>query len=181
MKEKNILILEKRGCNFSNDDEEMKKYSDVGNYRVYSHCIGINNISYHLEFSRGYQFELNKRGKMKRIHGHKLIIETQYDTDKGSYRNLEIEKNIYNNKYNYTLENIKSIINNISDNKIEDILIFDNIYNKINYIAESKERNILKDCILTKLLENNENYRAIKFIDSNNNYFIYDLNNNKII
>ena len=118
---------------------------------------------------------------MKRIHGHKLIIETQYDTDKGSYRNLEIEKNIYNNKYNYTLENIKSIINNISDNKIEDILIFDNIYNKINYIAESKERNILKDCILTKLLENNENYRAIKFIDSNNNYFIYDLNNNKII
>lgn len=98
----------KRGCDFFEDDEKLKKYSDVGNYRVYSHCVGINGINYHLEFQRGFKNEINNLG---------------------GYR----------------------------------------------------EKNILSNCILTQLIQDDNNYEVIRFIDNNKNYFDYEAKSKRIV
>lgn len=178
---KNVLILEKRGCDFFEDDEELKKYSDVGNYRVYSHCVGINGVSYHLEFQRGFKNEITKGGKIKHIHDHKLFIDTQYDTERMSYRDLKIEKELNNADFTYCLSDIKKVVNKIADNKIDDILIFNNIYNEINSLGGYREKNILSNCILTQLIQDDNNYEVIRFIDNNENYFDYEAKSKRIV
>lgn len=116
------LLLEKRGCDFFND-EDIQKYSDVGNYRVglYNYSItGKDGVNYTIEFTRGYKFRFhNKRTgaplkKAIREHAHALCIDTQYTTAAGCYRNLDLENEIYSMNLNYTKADILKAVNHIS-------------------------------------------------------------------
>lgn len=188
-KEINVLLLEKRGCNFWGDDEEMKKYSDVGNYRVFCKGLQIKGITTYIDFSRGYkrEFQKDKNGNIKgykNIHQHRLSTEIYQYIKNGTYYqcfgNCKLEKQIQDFNYNYTLEEIKKAVNKINDFKIEKIFIFDNIYNKIEAIAGYREKIILEYCHKITLLQNDNNYQVFRFYGEDNNYFDYEVKSNRI-
>lgn len=128
-----ILYLEKRGCNFFNDDN-IKTVSDVGNYRVCTpdECIiGKDGNKYLLEFSNWdkyrYRTENKRTGKPLKNPVRELIMadavytDTQYTANNGlCYCNLKLEKKINSVDRLYTLESILQIVNEISkDNYIK--------------------------------------------------------------
>ena len=60
-----ILYLEKRGCDFWNDDE-LNKLSDVGDYRVCTteaNIIGENGKIYFLEFTGSSRYKYRTENK----------------------------------------------------------------------------------------------------------------------
>lgn len=136
----NTLILEKRGCDFYRD--EYKNYSDIGNHRVgvYDYTVaGKDGRNYIVEFTmndhRVYR-TTNKRtgaplkhGKVDIVKRNALYLDTQYEEIKpgekwaGCYRNLEIEKNIYNMHLDFTKAGILEAVNTISKDKYKDIKI----------------------------------------------------------
>lgn len=188
-KEINILLLEKRGCNFWKNDEEMNKYSDVGNYRVFCKGLKIKGITTYIDFSRGYKriFKKDKKGNIKgyeNIHQHRLVSELYQYRNNGKYYkcfgNCKIESQIQNFNYDYTLENIKKAINKINDFKIEKIFIFDNIYNKIENLAGYREKTILECCNKITLIQDDNNYQVFRFYGENEQYFDYEVKSNRI-
>ncbi|MCI8654509.1 MAG: hypothetical protein HFJ48_01345 [Clostridia bacterium] len=188
-KEINILLLEKRGCDFWKDDEEMNKYSDIGNYRVFCKGLKIKGITTYIDFGRTYkrEFKKDKNGNVKgykNIHQHLLKADTYqhiYDKDLKYYqcfRNCEIEKETY--KYSYTLDSILKYVNKINDFKIEKVLIFDNIYNKIEDIAGYREKAILECCNKIALVQDDNNYQVFRFYGEDEQYFDYEVKSNRI-
>lgn len=188
-KEINILLLEKRGCDFWKDDEEMQKYSDVGNYRVFCKGLQIKSITTYIDFSRGYKtnFKKNKNGNITGYaheHNHKLIsniYQKKMQNDYiNSFGNIELEKQISNFNYNYTQENILKTVNKINDFKIDKIYIFNNIYNEIEEIAGYREKAILEYCHKITLIQDDEHYQVFRFYGKNNNYFEYETKSKRI-
>ncbi len=188
-KEIAVLLLEKRGCNFWNDDEEMQKYSDVGNYRVFCKGLQVKKNTTYIDFSRGFKriFKKDENGNItdyKNIHHHRLSAEIYQYIKKGTYYNCfgncRLEKKIQNFNYNYTLKEILKAVNKINDFKIEEIFIFDNIYNKIENIAGYREKTILECCNKITLIQNDNNYQVFRFYNENNEYFEYETKNNRI-
>lgn len=134
------ITLEKRGCDFWNDDQN-SKLSDVGNYRVgiydYSiHCI--NGRNYILEFSQGTRYHYrttNKRtgkplkhGIMELINPNSLHLGTEFERlepngFKSSWRDSKLEEVIYNMNLSYTKADILRVINMISETKFDSIKI----------------------------------------------------------
>ncbi|MFQ9218273.1 hypothetical protein [Sellimonas intestinalis] len=128
-----ILYLEKRGCDFLNNDYDVKVLSDVGNYRVgiYDYFIhGKNGRNYILNFG-GYdkkdmeRYDKNgkelKLPKTKVIQKNALHIDTQYEDENGIYRDLELEENLRNRSYAYTLADILKCVNEISEEQYTEI------------------------------------------------------------
>lgn len=121
------LYLEKRGCDFFND-EPATSISNVGNYRVgsYDYSIhGKDGKDYIMEFSlwrnRSIKRYTNKRtGKPLKhpitevINPFALNVKTMYDADGLSYGNSKLESVISERNYTYTLENIMTVVNEIS-------------------------------------------------------------------
>ena len=117
-----ILVLEKRGCNYADlKDVEKMKISDVRNYRVgiYDYSIrGKDGRNYILEFG-GYEKKKvveTKTGKKKIVTDYinALHIDTQYEDEKGCWRNLELEKRLQEMRFTYNLEDILKCVNEIS-------------------------------------------------------------------
>ena len=121
-----ILYLEKRGCDFWKDDK-LCILSDVGNYRVgsYDYSIkGKDGRDYILEFGHFDKYTYRKTNKRtnkplkKEVREltleNALHIDTQFECEEGTFRNLKLETQIYNRNYTYTLENILNVVNEIS-------------------------------------------------------------------
>lgn len=190
MKEINILLLEKRGCNFWDDDEEMRKYSDIGNYRVFCKGLQVHKMPLYIDFSRGYKrvFIKDKNGNIKDykdLHHHLLSASVYQKELKGTYintfGNLKIEKQINNSEYLYTKEDILKAVNKINDFKIDKIYVFDNIYNKIEDIAGYREKAILEYCNRITLIQDDEKYQVFRFYKENNVFFEYEVKSNRIV
>lgn len=131
------LTLEKRGCDFWKD-AEIRNFSDIGNYRVgiYSYCIeGKDGITYLMEFTQSAHY--NHRTTHKRtgkelkkpiretIIEYGLFVNTQYENEKGCWRNSKLEREIFDMHLPYTKEGILKAVNYISKDNYTDIVITD--------------------------------------------------------
>lgn len=116
------LFIEKRGCDFWKDDQEMKKFSDLTNYRIVFRFTGKDGINYFGEAIRGScaRFTNKRTGKpLKkpiREHNHKLYLSLQYEKDGMSYG-----KHPSTDGLNYCKADLLKIINNLSCDKFTDI------------------------------------------------------------
>lgn len=116
------LFIEKRGCDFWKDDQEMKKSSDLENYRLFFRFTGKDGIKYIVEAGAGccYRFNNKRTGKpLKkpiREHNHKLYLSLQYEKDGMSYG-----KHPSTDGLNYCKADLLKIINNLSCYKFTDI------------------------------------------------------------
>lgn len=129
------LYLEKRGCDFW-DDETVE--SDIKNYRVCTHgedIHGKDGRAYFLEFSL-WRDRKNARTKhkitgkpLKHIHydiinSKGLAIGTQYtDTNGMSWRNVELERELNKENYSYNTADILKAVNRISTEQYDKIVI----------------------------------------------------------
>ena len=131
----NIIKLEARGCNFWKDDK-INDFSDVGNYRVgvYNYDIkGKDGNNYILSFGRcdhyNYRTTHKRTGKPLKHAIREIIIEnglhidTQYENERGCWRNCKLESDIYNMHLPYTKAGILKAINYISAIPYDDIEI----------------------------------------------------------
>lgn len=120
------LYLEKRGCNFWNDDR-INNISDVGNYRVgsYDYSIkGKDGNNYVLEFTNWDRYtyrKINKRtGKPLKQKVKEILllsalhIDTEFENERGAWANLKLESKLHKKPMLYTLENILNVVNEIS-------------------------------------------------------------------
>lgn len=115
----NVLYLEKRGCDFWSDDE-INQVSDLQNYRLFCDGMELKDgkiIKFDVSAGARYDFTNNKKPKL--LNMYKLYFDTFYEDEKGSWRLLEIEKELHkdSNNYNYNSVDLLKAINTIS--KIE--------------------------------------------------------------
>lgn len=130
---KKILYLEKRGCDFWDNDQESRSMSDVGNYRVgsYDYSIhGKDGKDYILEFGKTDRKEYVthakngrelKHPKWKIVQKNALCIDTQFENSEGAWRNSDLEKQLREKKYSYTLTDILKCVNEISTDTYTEI------------------------------------------------------------
>ena len=123
----NILYLEKRGCDISGNDD-LSKYSDVGNYRVCTtgyNIAGKDGNNYYIEFSRcdKRRFKNKRTGApLKKYiieHSHKLHVSTAFqkmsdDNFLMTYGNINLDSICYELELDYTLKDILTAVNLIS-------------------------------------------------------------------
>lgn len=109
------LIFTARGCDFQNRQE-----SDVNNYRIVTSIIDKKDRVLYVEFSRGCRFRFNNMRTGKPLKKPTLVTEwalhigTQFDDDRGSWRDLNLEKEIRKAELSYTKADILKAINMIS-------------------------------------------------------------------
>lgn len=137
----NILVLDGRGCNFCHDDE-IRKTSDVGNYRVCTmdeNIKGKNGKTYFLEFTRADARTVRTTNKrtgqplkkpiVEIVLKNALYVRTQFSRIENgwtlAFADLETEK-----RYNateaarpYTKRNILDVVNEISADHFDDVAI----------------------------------------------------------
>ena len=128
----NVLLFEKRGCDFWGDDSRVPE-SDIGNYRIVAHNVKMNGREYIIEVTSYYkpQWRLYyKRDNTKELQkpvleGYKqtMYFRTQYDTENGSFGDIQLEIKLNNPYLPYTRKNILDTINKYSDIKYNDIKI----------------------------------------------------------
>ena len=131
--ENNVLYLRCRGCYFWENDE-INKFSDVGNYRVCTsdYIPAKNGRSYFLEFSNYDRRETRtthkitgkplKHPKTEITVKYALHVWTQFENDKGSWGDITLEKSIHDKKLTYTIKNILSVVNEISVKQYDKIV-----------------------------------------------------------
>ena len=159
MREKTILLLEKRGCDFNKNDS-ICNFSDLQNYRLVARGWQPKGKkeAYILSICRSYRIRTthknNSEKKLKKYvteHELELWIETQYENENGSWKNIKLEnemyKIIYDNDYKFTSNDLLKGLNQYGRYKISHIVILDNIYNKIEMISGYREKNILYNFI----------------------------------
>lgn len=191
-----ILFLECRGCYF-NDNDITVIASDVGNYRVCTteYIPFKNGRDYFLEFTRCQHRNIRKHhktsGKLLKHYITEIITEnglhigTQFENEKGAWRDSQLESDIFNKHLEYTKQNILNVVNEystikyskivlISSNKILDRLT------KIYKIGGWREKNILDNLVEIKTKQYNPNYWVFTFYDNNNNLFDYEYYSNRI-
>lgn len=126
------LYLVKMGMDFSHD-LELQKLSDVNSHSVRTQgCVieGKDGNTYFLEFATYTKMQTrttSKRGNklLKKpvrevVLKNALHVNTQFDNTQGSFRNINLEKEIHDKNYTYTIENILNVANYISkDNYTE--------------------------------------------------------------
>lgn len=193
MNEKTILLLEKRGCDFSKNDT-ICKISDLQNYRLFAKGWQPKGKkeAYLLSFGRGYRIRTTYKNKPEKKlkkyvteHQVALRIETQFDDEKGSWRNIELEtemcRTIYNNDYKFTSSDLLKVLNQYGKYKIDHIIILKNIYSEIETKAGYREKSILNNCIRTTETMVTPEHHVIKFYDTQLNFFEYDITTGKIV
>lgn len=121
------LILERRGCDFW-PGETRTAGSDIGNFRVCTPAgvlvPGKDGRSYILEFTHWERYRYRTTHKRtgaplkhpvkELVNINALHIDTQYDDDRGSWRNLELEQEIHAAGLDYTRAGILAAVNMIA-------------------------------------------------------------------
>ena len=120
------LYLEKRGCDFWKDDE-IRKVSNVENYRVGSYenrIKGKDGNDYILEFTNLDRYTYRTTNKrtgepLKKevrevVMLHSLHIDTEFENERGCWTNCALERKLHEKPRLYTLENILEVVNEIS-------------------------------------------------------------------
>lgn len=189
--EKTILLLEKRGCDFflnskDKEDQELFARSDLQNYRLF-----FRGVQYKRNLTKGEKKSslllgdlqhcyLDRTGKKwKKYYG--LYLDLSFEDSKGTWRPLDLEKQILDKKYIYHSEDVIKAFNDFSKYKINKIIITDNVYNEIEKQYGYREKEILENCKKTTEVMNTKDHHVIKFYDLKNNYFLYDLKTNTIV
>lgn len=184
----NVLVLEKRGCDFWKDDKEIQEFSDLENYRVFCKGLSVNGKILFIDFMRGHKIE-----KKKTVHHHKLSMYTYliepYDENlcienPQQWGFTEIEEKTKD--YDYTQKDILKFINSINDFKIEQIYIFDSFYNRIRSIAGYRENTILNLCNKIQLIMDTPDHKVFRLWSpatskTEERYFDYDYITNTIV
>lgn len=128
--EKKILKMRKMGCDFF--ENEYPK-SDIGNNRVrVVEDIELKDGRYmFFEFMVWKKYILRYHNKktglplkkpiMELFNNTALAIETQYENEKGCYRDSTIEKTVYSLGFDYKKSSILTIINMFSKKQYTDI------------------------------------------------------------
>ena len=139
------LFLEKRGCDFSSRDD-LQNFSDCENYRICGYIVDKYGRNLFVEFSRGYKYRWNnkrtgaplKHGPI-REHDHALSLNTQYDNFNGSWRDLELEKQVHTLDLNYTTTDILKAVDILAGpGEYTSIIICDrlpDLFNKTAWIT----------------------------------------------
>lgn len=125
-----VLTLENRGCDFWTDN----KFSDVGNYRVgvYTYSVkGKDGKLYIVEFTQGPHYNYRtthkvtgkalKKAIRETIIEHGFFIDTQYENEKGCWRNSKLEREIWEMHLPYTIDGILKAVNYISAEKYDSV------------------------------------------------------------
>ena len=193
----NVLFLECRGCYFWRDDK-LNSMSDVGNYRVCTYDINIkakDGNTYFLEFGSYDRRETRtthkrtgkplKHLKYEIVLENALHIDTEYENERGCWRNCKLEKTIHDKKLTYSKANILKVVNEISTTEYKHIILVSHkkIISKLDFIYNIggyRERAILDDLTEVKTKEYNKDYWIFTFYDSLGNTFDFEYNSNRI-
>ena len=131
------LTLVKMGCDFWNDDR-INQLSDCENYRIETRrdlVKGKDGNEYFLSFG-GYDKRrtryTNKRTGAPLKHPvdevaleNALHIDTEFDNENGSWRNIRLESDLRNMNLTYTKADILRAVNYISADNYTEIEIVD--------------------------------------------------------
>lgn len=187
MKEKTIILLEKRGCDFSLTKDNYPSYIDLTNHRYFTKGLYINKKCVGFEITSGYMWKRTlkngrKLKKPKVLHNYKLWAQSYYEDEKGMcWTLLDVDKEINNQDLLYTKLNLINAINKLNKYKIDDVLIVNSIYNKIEDQAGYREKAVLNNCCrITETMKNKEHH-VIKFYNTEGYSFTYDIITNKIV
>lgn len=186
------ILLERRGCNFW-DDEPIQKVSDFDNYRYFIHNLitykkyQINDFEkMHGEITRGTApntshvgAETKQKIKERIKEGKRLdmlMTFSDYQYDKkgmcwGHFHKFYDLLDYY--KSEYTTKFFLQFINKISKIKYKNVLIINNlsdIENKLGY----REETIYNDLAYLIKFETDETHDAYYFYDTKGSYFIFD-------
>lgn len=192
---KNVLFLEKRGCNFTSNETCS---SDVKNYRVCTHgetIPGKDGNMYFLEFSlwrdrKKVRYTHKITGKPLKhpvfdiINRYGIHVNTEFTNDRGSWANLALEKNIHDKNYNYTVSDILKIVNEISREPFDRVIFADSeaiqAIPHILKLAGYREKNIIDNLNSVDLMRADKDYIVYRFNDVNGNYFEYEKRSGRI-
>lgn len=129
------LYLEKRGCNFW-DDETVE--SDIKNYRICTHGEDIHGKDGNMYFLGFSLWRDRKKARTKHkvtgkslkhvqydiINKQGLSIGTQYTDDNGMcWRNVALERELNKDNYSYNKADILKVVNKISIEQYDNIVI----------------------------------------------------------
>lgn len=126
MAEQNVLLFEKRGCNFRPGEHQG---SDIGNYCIcttdYIACADGRRMFFEFTRTDRHQFRnTNKRtGAPLKKPVYELVardiagINTCYERDNLFFRDLEIERRFFNALVPYTKTAILNFINTVAAQK----------------------------------------------------------------
>lgn len=193
------LLLERRGCNFWND-EPLKDFTDFENYRYFIKNLIIYK-KYQIkdfarmcaEISRGVTpnikhvgEETKKRLKERAKSGKRqdnLFCFNDYSYNNkgecwGHFTKFFNINNYWQSVYNssYCLW----FINFFSKIKYKNILIINNL-NDISKELGEREKAIFENLAYLVKMKTGKDHNAFYFYDANNNYFIFDFANNKVV
>lgn len=129
------LYLVKMGCDFFEDDR-ICSLSDCGNYRIETRrdmVRGKDGRDYFLSFStytqRRTRHENKRTGKplknpvVEIVRENALAIDTQFEDERGAWRNAKIEKDIYDMGLTFNKADILKAVNYISADVYDNIEI----------------------------------------------------------
>ena len=183
--EKTILLLEKRGYDFWEEDN-VPSYIDLNNYRYFTKGLYIDKKAMGFEITRGYQWKHYKKNgeKLKHpytVHDLKMWFHSYYNDSEGSWSSLKVNEILNNKDLLYTKLNLIQALNEINKYEIKDIIIVDNIWNKLEDKSGYREKEILENCVrITETMKTSEHH-VLTFYDKEKNYFKYDLITENIV
>lgn len=187
----NVLFLEKRGCDFFPGGNH-GILSDVGNYRVGVYRDRIrakNGKDYMLEFIRYDRRKTrytNKRTGAPLKHPityidleNALHIDTEYENDRGAWRDCNLEKELHARDYTFNKADILAAVNDISIKQYAEIILLPaeeikDILPHLYKIGGYRERAIIDDLAEVKTVRYDKDYHVYKFISKSGAAFEYE-------
>lgn len=198
MNKNKILFLEKRGCNFWENDP-INEISDLKNYRLFTGIVDRDYRNLDIEIGRCYKYRLyyknNPDKKLKKPiqeHDYKLTIKTYINNYNGCFSIFEYENEIFAKDYIYNSHDLLAAINSISCDNYNKIIFCDvlpdlnkffpsitiNQYNNFLNLAGASQQELIKKAGLREELaiknfctyEANPDGRSIKMYYWNNNF-----------
>ena len=184
--ENRILLLERRGCNFWND-EPLKQYSDLDNYIYF-----IKNLFIYKKYQTISDFDrccaevlrgmLNKYIKVNepRLKDNALASDFYLYKKDGSCWGMNTTSLYdYTTSY-YNSDYILTTINKISIFKYNKLLLINSL-NDIEKNLGFRELEIFNKLAYLKEFPTSGNHEAYYFYDDKDNFFIFDFATNNVI
>lgn len=192
-----VLFLEKMGCDFWSD-EPARAGSDINNYRVRTHgevIPGKDGRRYFLEFHlwrdrTQVRYHHKITGKPLKHPAYDIInpcgmaIDTEYNDEKGCWRNCTLEAELHAKNYSYTQADILAVVNEISAQTFDRIIfaphraIFEAPH--IRKIAGYREKAILDDLAEVTTKQASKDYLVYQFRSNSGDTFDYEAKSHRI-